>query len=178
MKRDTTHQDMQDPLSVWRSVTRRDVLKAIGLAGSAMALHGPLQLLHAADAPQSLSPQVTDQVSRRPLGTTGVDVSMLALGGSHLGKAGSEREAIRIVHEAIDAGLTFMDNAWEYHEGRSEEWMGRALEGRRHKAFLMTKVCTHGRDKRVAMQQLEQSLRRLRTDYLDLWQIHEVIYED
>jgi aryl-alcohol dehydrogenase-like predicted oxidoreductase len=71
-----------------------------------------------------------------------------------------------------------MDNAWEYHEGRSEEWMGRALEGRRHQAFLMTKVCTHGRDKRVAMQQLEQSLRRLRTDYLDLWQIHEVIYED
>jgi uncharacterized protein len=167
-------------LSMSRAVNRRDVLKAIGLAGSAMALHGPLQLLYAAGASgDSLSPQVTDQLSRRPLGTTGVDVSMLALGGSHLGKAGSEREAIRIVHEAIDAGLTFMDNAWEYHEGRSEEWMGRALEGRRrHKAFLMTKVCTHGRDKRVAMQQLEQSLRRLRTDYLDLWQIHEVIYEN
>jgi uncharacterized protein len=176
MMRDRPH---QDPLSMSRAVNRRDVLKAIGLAGSAMALHGPLQLLYAAGTPHdSLSPQVTDQLSRRPLGTTGVDVSMLALGGSHLGKAGSEREAIRIVHEAIDAGLTFMDNAWEYHEGRSEEWMGRALEGRRHKAFLMTKVCTHGRDKRVAMEQLEQSLRRLRTDYLDLWQIHEVIYED
>jgi uncharacterized protein len=174
MKRERPHQH-----SLSRAVNRRDVLKAIGLAGSAMALHGPLQLLYAAGASgDRLSPQVTDQLSRRPLGTTGVDVSMLALGGSHLGKAGSEREAIRIVHEAIDAGLTFMDNAWEYHEGRSEEWMGRALEGRRHKAFLMTKVCTHGRDKRVAMEQLEQSLRRLRTDYLDLWQIHEVIYAD
>ena len=173
MKRDTPHQDQHDPPFVPRSIKRRDVLKAIGLLGSAMALHGPLQLLHAAGTPRdSLSPQVTDHVSRRPLGTTGVDVSMLALGGAHLGKAGSEREAIRIVHEAIDAGLTFMDNAWEYHEGRSEEWMGRALEGRRHNAFLMTKLCTHGRDKRIAMEQLEQSLRRLRTDYLDLWQMH------
>jgi uncharacterized protein len=179
MKRDTFHQDSQDPCSVPRAIQRRDVLKAIGLVGSAMALHGPMQLLHAASTRrETLPPQVTDQLSRRPLGTTGIEVSMLALGGAHLGKADSEREAIRIVHEAIDAGLTFMDNAWEYHDGRSEEWMGRALEGRRHKAFLMTKVCTHGRDKRIAMQQLEQSLRRLRTDYLDLWQIHEVIYED
>jgi aryl-alcohol dehydrogenase-like predicted oxidoreductase len=105
-------------------------------------------------------------------------VSVLCLGGAHLGRADSEAEAIRIVHEAMDQGLTFMDNAWEYHGGRAEEWMGRALEGRRHKAFLMTKVCSHGRDKKVAMEQLEQSLRRLRTDYLDLWQIHEVIYED
>jgi aryl-alcohol dehydrogenase-like predicted oxidoreductase len=165
---------------VKKSVKRREILKAIGVAGSAMALQGPLQLLQTAGTLGEVlsTPQVSDQVSRRPLGTTGVDVSILALGGAHLGKAGSEREATRIVHEAIDAGLTFMDNAWEYHDGRSEEWMGRALEGRRHKAFLMTKVCTHGRDKRVAMQQLEQSLRRLRTDYLDLWQIHEVIYGD
>jgi predicted aldo/keto reductase-like oxidoreductase len=71
-----------------------------------------------------------------------------------------------------------MDNAWEYHNGLSEELMGKALEGRRHKVVLMTKVCTHGRDKKVAMEQLEQSLRRLRTDYLDLWQIHEVVYSD
>lgn len=177
MKRDPRQ---QDPLTMSKSIKRRDVLKAIGLVGSAMALQGPLHLLQAADTRREglSTPQVSDQVSRRPLGTTGVDVSILALGGSHLGKAGSERDAIRIVHEAIDAGLTFMDNAWEYHDGRSEEWMGRALEGRRHKAFLMTKVCTHGRDKRVAMQQLEESLRRLRTDYLDLWQIHEVIYEN
>lgn len=171
--------DRSNP-AVHTSVKRRNVLKAIGLIGSAMALQGPLQLLQAAGTLREghSTPQVSDQVSRRPLGTTGVDVSILALGGGHLGKAGSEQDAIRIVHEAIDAGLTFMDNAWEYHDGRSEEWMGRALEGRRHKAFLMTKVCTHGRDKRVAMQQLEESLRRLRTDYLDLWQIHEVIYEN
>jgi aryl-alcohol dehydrogenase-like predicted oxidoreductase len=85
---------------------------------------------------------------------------------------------MRVLHEAIDAGVTFMDNAWEYNGGRSEEWMGKALQGRRQQVFLMTKVCSHGRDKKVAMQQLEDSLRRLRTDYLDLWQIHEVIYDD
>lgn len=120
--------------------------------------------------------QSAGEVPRRPLGKTGIEVSVLALGGAHLGRAKDEREAIRIAHEAIDTSMTFMDNAWEYHNGRSEEWMGKALEGRRQKVFLMTKVCTHGRDKNVAMQQLEQSLRRLRTDYLDLWQIHEVIY--
>jgi aryl-alcohol dehydrogenase-like predicted oxidoreductase len=118
------------------------------------------------------------EIPRRPLGRTGVEVSALALGGSHLGEVKSAREAVRIVHEAIDAGLTFMDNAWEYHDGRSEELMGKALEGRREKVFLMTKVCTHGRDKRTALRQLEQSLRRLKTDHLDLWQIHEVIYDN
>jgi len=82
------------------------------------------------------------------------------------------------MHEAVDVGLTFFDNAWEYHNGRSEEWMGKALVGRRHKVIVMTKVCTHGRDKKLAFMQLEESLRRLRTDYLDLWQIHEVIYPD
>jgi aryl-alcohol dehydrogenase-like predicted oxidoreductase len=87
----------------------------------------------------------------------------------------AKREAIRIVQEAVDSGMTFLDNAWEYHDGKSEELMGKALAegGRREKAFLMTKCCAHGRDKKVAMQQLEESLRRLRTDHLDLWQIHE-----
>jgi aryl-alcohol dehydrogenase-like predicted oxidoreductase len=86
--------------------------------------------------------------------------------------------AVRMVQEAVDAGVTFFDNAWEYNDHRSEEWMGLGLEGRRDKVFLMTKVCTHGRDKRVAIQQLEESLKRLGTDHLDLWQIHEVIYEN
>ncbi|HEX8149373.1 MAG TPA: aldo/keto reductase [Pyrinomonadaceae bacterium] len=117
-------------------------------------------------------------IPRRRLGRAGVEVSALGLGGYHLGTVQDETEAFRIVHEAIDAGLTFMDNAWEYLGGRGEELMGRALAGRRHEVFLMTKVCTHGRDGRTAMSQLEESLRRLRTDYLDLWQIHEVIYED
>ena len=112
----------------------------------------------------------------RPLGTSGVLVSALGLGGYHLAMAGSEREGIRIVHAAVDAGVTFMDNAWEYHDGKSERIMGKALAGRRDDVFLMTKVCTHGRDRREGMRQLEQSLRRLKTDHLDLWQIHECVY--
>jgi aryl-alcohol dehydrogenase-like predicted oxidoreductase len=88
------------------------------------------------------------------------------------------RDAVRIVHEALDAGVNFMDNAWEYHEGTSEERMGRAIADRRDRVFLMTKVCTHGRSAAVAMRQLEQSLRRLGTDHLDLWQIHECAYDN
>jgi aryl-alcohol dehydrogenase-like predicted oxidoreductase len=116
------------------------------------------------------------EIPHRPLGATGVAVSALGLGGYHIAMANSEREGIRIVHGAIDAGVTFMDNAWEYHDGKSEQIMGKALADRRDRVFLMTKVCTHGRDKREAMRQLEQSLRRLKTDYLDLWQIHECVY--
>lgn len=116
------------------------------------------------------------QIPKKPLGKTGANVSIIGIGGSSLGDASSLEEAIQIVHEAVDAGVNFMDNAWEYNDHRSEEWMGRALAGRRDKVFLMTKVCTHGRDKNVAMQQLEESLKRLRTDHLDLWQIHEVVY--
>ena len=115
-------------------------------------------------------------IPRRPLGKAGDLVSILGLGGYHLGKIKNQRDAIRIVHAAVDAGITFMDNAWEYHDGRSEEVMGKALAGRRQEVFLMTKLCTHGRGKREAMRQLEQSLRRLRTDFLDLWQIHECVY--
>ena len=104
-------------------------------------------------------------------------VSALGLGGFHLGLVGTEREAISIVHRAIDAGVTFMDNAWEYHDGKSEQRMGKALaNGRRQRVMLMSKVCTHGRDARVAMRQLEESLRRLKTDHLDVWQVHEVAY--
>ncbi|MGB9181023.1 MAG: aldo/keto reductase [Pyrinomonadaceae bacterium] len=119
------------------------------------------------------------EIPRRALGRTGVEVSALALGGYHLGLAKSERESMRIVHEAMDNGVDFMDNAWEYHDGRSEELMGKALaDGRRQKVFLMTKVCTHGRDKKIAMRQLHESLRRMKTDHVDLWQVHEVIHEN
>src|ERR1700750_757885 len=89
---------------------------------------------------------------------------------------GNERDAVRSVHAAIEAGVTFMDNAWDYHDGKSEDRLGKALVGRRGEVFLMTKVCTHGRDAKVGMRMLEQSLRRLKTDYLDLWQVHEVAY--
>jgi aryl-alcohol dehydrogenase-like predicted oxidoreductase len=115
-------------------------------------------------------------IPRRPLGKDGDMVPAIGLGGYHLGKIKNQREAIRLVRAAIDAGITFMDNAWEYHDGRSEEVMGKALAGRRHDVFLMTKLCTHGRGMREAMRQLEQSLKRLKTDVLDLWQIHECVY--
>ena len=121
----------------------------------------------------------TEEIPRRPLGTTGFRVSALGLGGYHLGTIGNEREAVSLVHAAIDAGVTFMDNAWEYLDGRSERRMGKALAGGwRDRVFLMTKVCTHGRDAKVAMRQLEESLRRLRTDHLDLWQVHECVYHN
>lgn len=110
----------------------------------------------------------------------GVSVSALGFGGYHLGAIEDERESIRLLHAAIDAGITFLDNAWEYNEHASEERMGKALAGgnRRDAVFLMTKACTHGRGADVALQQLEESLRRLCTDYLDLWQIHECVYDD
>lgn len=121
---------------------------------------------------------MANEIPLRPLGATGEMVSALGLGGYHIGKMKNEREAIRIVHAAIDAGVTFMDNAWEYHDGRAETIMGKAIADRRERVFLMTKVCTHGRGKPEAMRQLEQSLRRLRTDVLDLWQIHECVYDN
>jgi uncharacterized protein len=119
-----------------------------------------------------------DKIPRKTFGKTKEEVSCIGIGGYSLGDAPSLKEAIAIVHEAIDAGVTFFDNAWEYHDGKSEDWMGQALKGKRDKVFLMTKVCTHGRDKKVAMNQLEISLKRLQTDHLDLWQVHECVYEN
>ena len=120
----------------------------------------------------------TQEIPTRPLGRTGEHVSIIGLGGYHLGMPSSDREAVRLVHAAIDAGITFLDNAWDYNDGLSETRMGKAIADRRDDVFLMTKVCTHGRDAKVAMRQLEQSLRRLRTDHLDLWQIHEVVFDN
>lgn len=117
-------------------------------------------------------------IPMRPLGRTGEQVTAIAFGGYHLGMITEDAEAIRLLQESIDEGITFLDNAWEYHDGRSEELMGRAIEGRRDQVFLMSKVCTHGRDRHEAMRQLEDSLRRLRTDRLDLWQVHELAYDN
>jgi aryl-alcohol dehydrogenase-like predicted oxidoreductase len=114
----------------------------------------------------------------RNLGGASVQISALGLGGHHLGDAKDESTAIEIMHEAIDGGITFFDNCWEYNRGKSENWMGKGLKGRRDKVFLMTKVCTHGRDAALATQMLEESLRRLQTDYLDLWQIHGVGFDN
>jgi len=117
-------------------------------------------------------------ILQRPFGKTGASVSILGLGGHHLGEAKDEKTAQRIVHSAIDGGVTFFDNCWEYHRGKSEAWMGSALKGKRDKIFLMTKVCTHGRDQDLAMRMLEQSLNRLQTDHLDCWQIHGVGFDN
>jgi aryl-alcohol dehydrogenase-like predicted oxidoreductase len=157
---------------------RRQLLKMLGLAGSVLVLSGPRGLAQAVAQPPAPTSAASGEIPQRTLGKTGVNVSALCFGGAHWGRMDSDAEAIRVLHEAIDAGVTFLDNAWEYNGGRSEELMGKGLQDRRSRVFLMTKVCSHGRDKKVALQQLDESLRRLKTDYLDLWQIHEVVYED
>jgi aryl-alcohol dehydrogenase-like predicted oxidoreductase len=126
--------------------------------------------------PRRNGPADGEQVPHRPLGKTGAQVSALGVGGYHLGSIKDEKESNELVARALDSGINFFDCAWEYHDGISEERLGAALNGKRDIAFLMTKVCTHGRSKDVAMKQLEESLRRLQTDHLDLWQIHEVVY--
>jgi aryl-alcohol dehydrogenase-like predicted oxidoreductase len=118
------------------------------------------------------------EIPTRPFGRHADRVSILGLGGFHVGLPPTDADAVRLVHAAIDAGITFMDNAWDYNGGLSEKRMGKAIADRRDRVFLMTKVCTHGRDGKVAMRQLEESLKRLRTDHLDLWQIHEVVFDD
>jgi aryl-alcohol dehydrogenase-like predicted oxidoreductase len=114
----------------------------------------------------------------RTLGRTGERVSAIGLGGYHLGKPYlEESESIRIIRTAIDRGVTFLDNSWDYYDGQSELRMGKALrDGYRQRAFLMTKI--DGRDKLTAARQIDESLRRLQTDRVDLLQHHEVIRID
>jgi aryl-alcohol dehydrogenase-like predicted oxidoreductase len=156
---------------------RRQFLETAGVIGAGLALSDSLP---AAELPAQIELTNTgpDQIPRKRFGTTTERISVIGIGGYNLGDSPSLKEAIAIVHEAVDAGVNFFDNAWEYHNGRSEEWTGLALEGRRDKVFLMTKVCTHGRGKDVAMQQLHESLKRLKTDHLDLWQVHECVYDN
>jgi uncharacterized protein len=128
----------------------------------------------AAEVPAPLVRSV-EGIGRRKLGRADAEVSIIGVGGYHLGLGGvSEQDAIQIVRTALDRGINFLDNCWDYNGGASEERMGKALEGGyRQKAFLMTKI--DGRTGPAARQQLEESLRRLKTDHLDLIQIHEVI---
>ncbi len=119
-----------------------------------------------------------EQIPRRQFGRADVQVSALALGGHHLGEAEDLDTARQIVNGALEAGVTFFDNCWEYHRGKSEVWMGQCLKGKRDQVFLMTKVCSHGRDKDLALKMLHESLKRLQTDHLDLWQIHGVSFEN
>ena len=153
---------------------RRSFLKTLGAASAGAVFAGNACPVAAADTP-AIGP-----VPKRKFGRHSELVSSLALGGATLANAASIEEASRIVAAAIDWGVTFFDNAWEYSSGRAEEWMGRALQGKRDKVFLMTKVCTHlkgqeTKDKALAM--LEDSLRRLKTDHLDLWQVHQILTE-
>src|ERR1700722_867503 len=116
------------------------------------------------------------QAPKRPMGKTGLQVSILGLGGYHIGTVSGQEEVNNMIAKALDHGINFFDNAWEYHKGMSEERVGIALKGKRDQAIVMTKVCTHVRKKDVAMRMLEESLTRLQTDHLDVWQVHEVIY--
>jgi aryl-alcohol dehydrogenase-like predicted oxidoreductase len=119
----------------------------------------------------------TATVPRRALGRTGVEVSIVGVGGAHLAGGPSRAESIRIVRTALDAGVDFLDNSWDYHDGESERRMGEALQGGyRDRAFLMTKI--DGRTKTEAARQIDESLRRLRVERIDLLQFHEIIRMD
>lgn len=150
------------------STTRREFLKQAAAGVTMAAL--------AQDVLASQSTASATGLPTRALGRTGQRVSILCLGGWHIGSLKNDAEAIRIMHAAIDEGLTFFDNCWDYHDGGSEELMGKALAGgKREKVFLMTKNCE--RDYEGSKRCLDDSLRRLQTDHLDLWQFHEIIYD-
>jgi len=114
----------------------------------------------------------------RPLGKTGETVTMICLGGYHSSTHSDENASIRLIQRAVDEGITFLDNAWDYHDGAAEVRMGKAISqgNRRDKVFLMTKCC--GRTAKDAQSHLDDSLSRLRTDHLDLWQFHEIVYDN
>jgi uncharacterized protein len=154
---------------------RRKFIKNAAILGATPLLRADGQGEQSRDVPPTVP---SGQVPQKPLGRTGLQVSAMGLGGYHLGSSATDQAANEIVAKAIDYGVNFFDNAWEYHEGLSEERMGKALKGKRDQVIVMTKVCTHGRDKKIAMRMLEESLRRLQTDHLDVWQIHEVVYEN
>jgi predicted aldo/keto reductase-like oxidoreductase len=147
--------------------TRREFLQTTLAGAAALGLSGA-----------SAAEDNTKGLPTRELGKTGVRVSLLALGGWHIGSVKDPQEAIKIMHAAVDNGFTFFDNAWDYHDGGGEEIMGKALAqaGYRKKVFLMTKNCE--RDGRGTRQNLEESLRRLQTDVIDLWQFHEINYDN
>ena len=144
-------------------VTRREFLE-LGVAATLAA--GAEELTWAAEN--------RSDIPQRALGRTGEKISMVGLGGYHIGSQKDEQESIRIIRTALDNGINFLDNCWDYNGGNSEVRMGKALrDGYRQRAFVMTKI--DGRTKKAAAQQLEESLRRLQTDHIDLLQFHEII---
>lgn len=172
------------PIKFTMAVTRRRFLSGVTTAGLALARARRVHAKAPEKPPQGPLPGSPKEgeiklpagatMPKRRLGRTGATVSLVGIGGYHLGIPKEDKEAIRIVHAAIDHGVTFLDNCWDYNDGRSEARMGQALaNGYRKKVFLMTKL--DGRTRAAAAEQLEQSLRRLRTDMIDLVQMHEVI---
>jgi predicted aldo/keto reductase-like oxidoreductase len=155
-------------------VTSRSIIEGKLVAIPANCLEPGLQ--HAVAMRKNISDDYAEMPTRT-LGHTGERVSALGLGGSHIGQGPTSREAVRIIRSAIDRGLTFMDNSWDYNDGESEIRMGKALkDGYRQKAFVMTKV--DGRTKKEASRQINQSLKRLGIDHVDLLQHHEIIRFD
>jgi len=153
---------------------RRDFLKTATVAAT-----GTVTSANAQSAQSSVAarrPESPNMIYRE-LGRTGERVSAIGMGGYHIGKQQDPDESIRLLRSAIDRGITFMDNCWDYNGGISEVRMGQAFrDGYRQKVFLMTKI--DGRDKNTAARQIEQSLGRLQTDVIDLLQFHEVIRLD
>ncbi|MEA5574376.1 aldo/keto reductase [Calothrix sp. UHCC 0171] len=158
-------------------ISRRDLLKfastsglvVIGLANSEALSRQVL----AQNQPNSTQTKSGEMIYRT-LGRTGEKVSVIGLGGHHIGRPKDEQEGIRLIRTAIDRGINFMDNSWDYHNGGSEIRMGKALrDGYRQKVFLMTKI--DGRTKEAATKQIDESLKRLQTDRIDLLQHHEII---
>jgi predicted aldo/keto reductase-like oxidoreductase len=144
-------------------VSRRDFVK-LAIAGGVAVAAGP----------PAWAAEAQGGMIYRTLGRTGEKVSAIGLGGYHAGLQRDEQESIKLIRTAIDGGITFMDNCWDYNGGRSEERMGKALQdGYRKKVFLMTK--TDGRTKAVAAKQIDESLKRLQTDVIDLIQFHEIV---
>jgi len=153
---------------------RRDFLKTATVAAAGSVAPAGVASAQSSNLPRR--PESPNMIYRE-LGSTGERVSAIGIGGYHLGKQQDPDESIRLLRSAIDRGITFMDNCWDYNGGISEVRMGQALrDGYRQKVFLMTKI--DGRDKNTAARQIEQSLGRLQTDVIDLLQFHEVIRLD
>lgn len=159
-----------------RSFLQNSTLSLIALAAGARAAFAVEPKSQASTSQLLPTPKSTRRgdMLYRQLGKTGEEVSLIGLGGFHIGMQKTENESIKIIRAAIDGGITFLDNCWDYNEGQSEIRMGKALKnGVRDKVFLMTKI--DGRDKTSAAHQIEQSLQRLQTDRIDLLQFHEII---
>jgi aryl-alcohol dehydrogenase-like predicted oxidoreductase len=154
------------------SVTRRDFIK---LSAGAAALAGSFKSTARA------AEQVT--IPKRKFGRHSDELTVVGFGGHTLWQAGSQKDANEVAHRAIDLGVNFFDNAWDYHDGEAEVYMGNALEGKRDQVFLMSKFCIYhsneySKNSTGAMKMLEDSLRRLKTDHLDLWMLHNIKGKD